>query len=158
MRPRVYVETSVISYLTARQSRDVVVAGHQQVTQDWWVSAQERYELTISQLVIDEASAGDELAARERIRVLTGLTLLAASEDALKLAQEMLASGLVPTKAAEDALHIAICVTNGIDYLVTWNCRHIANATIRHSIEQICRSAGYEPPIICTPDELVEVK
>ncbi len=158
MQSRIYVETCVISYLTARQSRDIVVAGHQKVTLDWWGDAQEKYEMTISQLVIDEASAGDRKAAKERLRVLEGLILLETSEEALQLAHEMVASGLVPVKAAEDALHIAICVTNGIDYLVTWNCRHIANAIMRPRIEQICRTLGYEPSIICTPEELVEAK
>ncbi len=103
-------------------------------------------------------SAGDRKAAKERLRVLEGLILLETSEEALQLAHEMVASGLVPVKAAEDALHIAICVTNGIDYLVTWNCRHIANAIMRPRIEQICRTVGYQPSIICTPEELVEAK
>jgi hypothetical protein len=107
-------------------------------------------------LVLDEASAGDDQAARERVEILHTITLLEASEDALKLARDLVTSGPIPQKAAEDALHIAIAVTNGVEYLVTWNYRHIANATMRGQIEALCRSAGYEPPIICTPEELLE--
>lgn len=156
MNPRVYVETSVISYLTARPSRDVVIAGHQQVTSDWWAHASNRFDLVASELVVQESSAGDERASQDRLRVLESLTLLETSEESVTLARSMLASGIVPSRAVEDALHIAIAATNGVDYLVTWNCRHIANATIRPRIEAACRAAGYEPPIICTPDELIE--
>ena len=156
MKPRVYVETSVLSYLTARPSRDVVIAGHQQVTREWWDTCTAKFDLVASELVLDEASAGDDQAARERVEILHTITLLEASEDALKLARDLVTSGPIPQKAAEDALHIAIAVTNGVEYPVTWNYRHIANATMRGQIEALCRSAGYEPPIICTPEELLE--
>ena len=156
MKPRVYVETSVLSYLTARPSRDVVIAGHQQVTREWWDTCTAKFDLVASELVLDEASAGDDQAARERVEILHTITLLEASEDALKLARDLVTSGPIPQKAAEDALHIAIAVTNGVEYLVTWNYRHIANATMRGQIEALCRSAGYDPPIICTPEELLE--
>lgn len=156
MLPKVYLETSIISYLTARPSRDVVVAGHQQTTRDWWETQGQRFTLVASQLVVQEASAGDVIAAQQRLRVLEFLELLAVSETALALAQVLMERGAVPTKAAADALHIAIAVTNGVEYLLTWNCRHIANASMRSRIERLCQTQGYEPTIICTPDELWE--
>ena len=156
MKPKVYIETTVISYLTAQPSRDVVIAGHQQSTRYWWKNAADRFELVASQLVLTEAGAGDPEAARARLAALNSLTLLDATEEALELAQQLVNAGVVPAKAAEDAAHIAIAVVNGIEYLVTWNYRHIANATIRSQIETVCRNAGFEPAIICTPDELME--
>ena len=157
MKAKVYIETTVVSYLTARSSRDVVIAGHQKITRDWWQTCRERFDLVASQLVVREASAGDPKAAKERLDILTTLTLLEVTEEAVTLAHELIATGVVPEKAAEDALHIAIAVTNGIEYLLTWNCKHLANATLRTKIEETCRFAGYEPVIICTPEELLEV-
>jgi predicted nucleic acid-binding protein len=157
VKAKVYIETTVISYLTARHNRDVVVAGHQQITRDWWQTCRERFELVASQLVVREASAGDSRAVQKRLDRLSTLTLLEVTEEAVTLAQELLTSGAIPEKAAEDALHLAIAVTNGVEYLLTWNCKHLANATMRTKIEDVCRAAGYEPVIICTPEELLEV-
>ena len=156
MAPKVYVETTVISYLTARPSRDVVIAGHQQSTREWWDGYSGRFELVASQLVVEEASAGDREAAQQRLAVLAGMLLLELTEEALALAENLVAAGAVPQQAAADALHIAVAVTNGVDYLLTWNHRHLANATMRGAIERVCRAAGYEPVIICTPEELLE--
>jgi predicted nucleic acid-binding protein len=156
MRPRVYVETTVVSYLTSRPSRDVVVAGHQQLTRDWWDMARDRFEVVASQLVVQEASTGDPSAAQRRLEVLEQVDLVAMSEEALLLAQSLVDEGVLPLRAANDALHLAIALTNGVDYLLTWNCRHLANATLRREIERHCRSRGYEPVIICTPEELLE--
>ena len=156
MNPTVYIETSVLSYLAARPSRDVVLAGYQQVTREWWTNARERFELVASELVAKEARAGDADAARARVELLESVTLLDATDDAVELTRKLLDLGAVPWKAADDAAHIAIAVTNGIDYLVTWNFRHIANAAMRSRIERACRSAGYQPAIICTPNELME--
>ncbi len=157
MKPRVYLETTVVSYLTARPSRDVVVAGHQQVTHDWWENHKERFEVLASELVVQESAAGDEVAARERLSVLRDLALVEMSADALTLAARLIESGTIPQEAADDALHLAIAAINGIEYLVTWNCRHLANATRRGQIEAAIRATGCEPPIICTPEELLEV-
>ncbi|MGE0825253.1 MAG: type II toxin-antitoxin system VapC family toxin [Candidatus Binatia bacterium] len=157
MKAKVSIETTVISYLTARPNRDVVIAGHQKITRDWWQTCQERFDLVASQLVVREASAGDSRAAQERLERLETMTLLEITEEAVTLAQGLLTSGAVPEKAAEDALHLAIAVANGVEYLLTWNCKHLANATLRTKIEDVCRSAGYEPVIICTPEELLEV-
>jgi predicted nucleic acid-binding protein len=156
LKVKVYVETSVISYLTAWPSRDIVIAGHQQSTRDWWQEQSQSFQLVASQLVVQEASAGDAVSAQERLEILKNIELLELTEDALSLAKVLIESGPLPRKAAEDALHIAIAVTNGVEYLLTWNCKHIANASMRSSIERICRSAGYDPTIICTPEELLE--
>ncbi|SRR5712692_1679039 len=156
MSAKVYIETTVVSYLTARPNRDVVIAGHQQTTHDWWRMCRDRFDLVASQLVVREARAGDPDAAQERLDVLATMSLLEVSEEALTLARELLKAGAVPEQAAEDALHIAIAVTNGVEYLLTWNCKHLANATMRTTIEEVCRTAGYAPVVICTPEELLE--
>ncbi len=155
-KPKVYLETTVLSYLTAWPSRDIVIAAHQQVTRDWWKTCPGRFEVTASELVVQEASEGDEEAARARLAILRQLPLLELSEAALDLAHQLVARAALPTKATDDALHLAIAATNGVQYLVTWNCRHLANATMREQIEAACRAAGYRPPMICTPEELLE--
>ena len=157
MRSVAYIETSVVSYLTSRPSRDVVIVARQQVTREWWRTARDRFHLAASELVIQEARQGDPNVARARLMRLEGVTLLDATEEAEQLARELIASRAVPPNAVVDAAHIAIAVTNRVHYLVTWNFRHIANATMRSQIERVCRSDGYEPPIICTPNELMEV-
>ena len=156
MKPRVYIETTVVSYLTAWPSRDIVVAAHQQLTREWWQTQKQRFEVVASQFVLQEASSGDLEAARERINVLATMPLLEVVEIDLELADRLVQDGSVPISAKEDALHIAIAATNGIEYLLTWNCRHLANAMMRDRIEKVCRAAGYEPARICTPEELWE--
>ena len=156
MKPTAYIETSVVSYLTARPSRDVVVAAYQEITREWWNGAVERFDLLASELVVAEAGGGDAEAASARLHVLETVTLLDAGEHAADLAQTLLDLAALPRKAAGDAAHIAIAVTNGVDYLVTWNFRHIANAVMRSRIEAVCRQAGYQPPVICSPSELME--
>jgi predicted nucleic acid-binding protein len=152
----VYLETSVISYLTARPSRDIVVAGHQQTTRDWWQTRRVVFDLYVSELVLREARGGDAQAATERLAVLETIELLEITPDALDLANQLVLEAAIPQKAIADALHIATAVTSGINFLLTWNCKHIANATMRSKIERICRATGYEPSIICTPEELME--
>jgi hypothetical protein len=156
MAERVYIETTVVSYLTARPTRDVVMAGHQQVTHEWWDTRRTNYELCVSQLVLDEAEAGDAQAAQERLLVLRPMLVLETTADAL--AKELLQAGALPTKAADDALHIAIAATKAVPYLLTWNCRHLANAAMRPVIETVCKANGFTAPIICTPEELLESK
>lgn len=152
---KVYLETTIPSYLTAWSSRDLIKAAHQQITREWWQS-RARFDLYISQLVLREASGGDEEAAKLRLEALKGIPVLAVSSDASALAQQLVQQGPLPESAVADALHIGIATVNGMDYLLTWNCAHIANATIRHRIEAICRASGYQPPILCTPEELME--
>ena len=156
MKPKVYVETTVVSYLTAWPSRDVIVAAHQQVTDEWWRTKRRLFKLYASQLVLREAQAGDDDKARRRLRALGEVEMLEITEDALALAEDLVSKGALPRKAAEDAVHIAVAVVNGLDYLITWNCKHIANARMRDKIEHVCRAKGHEPVIICTPEELLE--
>ena len=156
MKPTVYIETTVIGYLTSRPREDPIVAGHQQTTRDWWQTARDRYELVASELVVQECSAGDKKAAEERMEALAGITLLRTTSDADQLAEALIAGHAVPQSHPEDAIHIALAVVNGIQFLVSWNFRHIVNAAVRSTIERICRDAGYEPPIICTPEELMD--
>ena len=156
MKPTAYIETSVVSYLTSRPSRDVVVAAYQEITREWWRDASRRFDLVASDLVVAEAGAGNQEAARSRLQALEATTLLRASQQDEILTQALLDREAVPRKAAQDAAHIAMAVTNGVDFLVTWNFRHIANATMRARIEHVCREIGYEPPVICTPNELLE--
>ena len=155
MRPKAYIETTVVSYLTALPSRDLVLAAHQQVTRDWW-STRDAFELFVSQFVMDEASAGNTAAAELRVAALRDVVLLDLTPDATRLAAALIRGGGVPEKATIDALHIGVASVHGMDYLVSWNCTHIVNATMRARIETICRDAGFDPPVICTPLELVK--
>lgn len=154
MRPRLYLETTIPSYLTSRPSRDLIIAGHQQITKDWWETRRHDFELYISQLVVDEVSAGDSIAARERLAVIAGLPLLDITPDIAELASHILAARIIPRKAATDAAHIAIAAVHGMDFLLTWNCVHIANAAIMKGLVALCRKHAFECPVICTPEEL----
>ena len=158
MSQRVYLETTFVSYLTARPSRDLIVAGHQQITHDWWDTRRGDFELCVSQLVFQEAGDGDSQAAEERLAVLVTMTLLEIKEDAVSLAEDLVQAGALPAKAENDALHIAVAAAHRVPYLVTWNCRHMANATMRAQIESVCASKGFKAPIICTPEEMMEAK
>lgn len=156
MLPQVYVETSIISYLTGRVTRNVVVTAHQQVTRTWWNSQRHRYELFVSQLVLQEAAAGNPNMARQRLDSVRGMSVLATTQDAVRVAEELMQVKSLPAKARVDALHIGTAAVHGMEYLLTWNCKHIANARMRNLIEGVCRNSGYEPPIMCTPEELTE--
>lgn len=156
MKPKVYLETTVISYLAARPSRDIVAAAHQELTRQWWDQRREDYHLVVSEVVLREAADGDPEAAERRSTILAGIDILEVGQAALGLAEELVHRGAVPDVAAEDALHIAIAVTNGVEYLLTWNCTHIANAAMRRAIDDVCVEQGYEPTVLCTPEELSE--
>jgi len=146
----------VVSYLVARPSRDIVVAAHQELTRQWWDQKRGSYHLVVSDLVLREASAGDPKAAEQRRAVLAGVDVIEVREPARDLADQLVQRGAVPVAAAEDALHVAIAVTSGVEYLLTWNCSHIANAAMRHSIDEVCLANGYLPTVLCTPEELME--
>ena len=154
-KPKIYVETTIPSYLTARPSRDLVRSAHQQVTRDWWDFKRADFDLHTSQLVIQEAGAGDPIAAAERLKILQGIPILGTDPTAERLADELVRHVPLPAKAAVDSLHIAIAVVNRIDFLISWNCRHIANPVLQTSIESICRTHGYEPTILTTPLNLL---
>jgi predicted nucleic acid-binding protein len=156
MKPVVYIETTFVSYLTAWTSRDLVRAAQQRSTHEWWDTQRSRFDVLTSELVVLEASAGDSAAASERLRAIASLVVLKVDDRATQTAVALLAAGAVPQVAARDALHVGLCAANGIDYLLTWNFRHLANAVLRDKISDVCRSLGYRPPVICTPDELSE--
>jgi len=155
MKPSLYLETSIVSYLTARPSHDLIRAAHQQVTRDWW-ETRSAFDLYISQFVLDEAQVGDSHAAGLRLAALRGAELLELTDDTGRLARKILDLGGMPSKAYVDAVHVAVAAVHGLDYLLTWNCAHIANATMRGKIEAICRAIGFDPPVICTPLELAK--
>jgi hypothetical protein len=155
MPPKVYLETTIPSYLASRTSRDLITAGHQQITNDWWEKDRAKFELYISQFVIDECRCGDTEMARKRLSLLENLTVLDIPDGATQLAKRLIEGGPLPSKAETDALHIAIAAANAMDYLVTWNMTHIANAAMERAIYQKCREAGFDPPVICTPEELL---
>ncbi len=149
-----YIETSIVSYLTGRASSDPVIAARQAMTRNWWADAPDRFVLVVSPVVLAEAAAGDEEAARRRLSALRPLTQVAVTEEASALTVRLMDEGAFPSEAAVDAAHVGTAATNRVDYLLTWNLRHIANPMTRRQIEQTCRLAGYQPPVICTPEEL----
>jgi len=151
----VYIETSIPSYLTARPSRDVRATAWQQITLQWWEQEKPKYQLFVSELVLAEAGAGDPDAAQRRLDSLQGIRAVTISDEAKELASRLIADGGVPLHAKADALHVATASVHGIDYLLTWNCRHIDNAVTKPVIRSICAVAGYPCPEICTPLELL---
>jgi hypothetical protein len=153
----VYLETTIVGHLAGRMHSDPLVAARQQLTRDWWREEAQLYDVFISQLVLDECSEGDPSAAAERLELVEALSLLESSGDVDDLASALITGKAVPATEPRDAFHIAIAAVNGVKYLLTWNYKHIANATLRSRIEQICRDAGFEPPIICTPEELIGI-
>jgi len=157
MRSKVYIETTIVSYLVASRSQDLIQSAHQEITRQWWAE-RTQFDLFVSRVVVAEARRGDTRAAARRLAALRGIPRLASGRDVLRLADSLLRSGTLPAKARIDALHVGVAAANGIDYLLTWNLRHLANATIRGKIEQAVREAGMVPPIICTPEELMESK
>lgn len=128
--PKVYLETTIASYLTARTSRDLIVAAHQELTFEWWDQHRHSFDLFVSGLVLEEAASGDPEMAARRLAELRGIPVLGLDEEARALAKRFLESGLMPSKAVGDAIHVALATLHGMDYLLTWNCRHIANAEI----------------------------
>jgi predicted nucleic acid-binding protein len=157
MKPRIYIETSIPSYLTSRRSRDLIAAANQELTQEWWETRKDDFDLVISEFVSREAAADDPDAAKNRLAAITGIPELNITNEVSQLAQILIDKVPLPEKVLLDALHIAVATIHGIDYLLTWNCTHINNAEFRPKIEALCRLQGYEPPIICTPQELLKV-
>ncbi len=155
MKPKLYVETSIVSYLAARPSRDVVINANQQLAQEWWESRQD-FELFVSQMVIDEVNKGDAAFAQKRLDLIQDIPLIDFNDDARDLAKEILRQNVLPPKASVDVFHIAATAVHGLDFLLTLNCKHIANVFIFKRVEKICRQSGFEPPIVCTPQEILE--
>ena len=156
MKSTVYIETSVVSYLTACPSNEIRVAACQNITADWWENRRSDFDLYISEFVVVEVSRGNSEASARRLAVIEGIAELQVADDARNLAEALIKNGSLPPKAVIDAFHVAVAAVNGIHFLLTWNCKHIANAVMRPRIEAECRKHGFEPPTICTPRELLE--
>jgi predicted nucleic acid-binding protein len=155
-KPTAYIETTVIGHLVGRLLNDPIVAGRQAVTRLWWPTAVAEYRLFVSKVVSDECASGDPDAARERLEVLNSMEFLAATLAVDELASRLIANHAVPNTEPRDAVHIALAAVHGMEYLVSWNFKHIVNPKTRSLIEQVCINAGYTPPMICTPDEIME--
>jgi hypothetical protein len=155
MKPKVYLETSIISYLTARPSRNVITIANQQLAQEWWDEHRSEVDLYVSQIVIDEAGKGDAQMAQMRLDLLADVPLLENNAAAKNLAGEILKRKILPVKATLDVFHIAIATVHAMDFLLTLNCKHIANAFIYKHIGKICLDLGFDPPVVCTPQEIL---
>ena len=155
MNETVYIETSIIGYLTARSTKNLIIAGNIETTRDWWQNRRNDFILYISQVVLDEVARGDAEIALERLEILNGLPLVELNQNVRDLSPQFLKRSNLPPKASDDAVHIAAATVHGVDYLLTWNCKHIANAQIQRKLAEISLDLGYELPIICTPYELL---
>ncbi len=157
VKKRVYVESSVISYLTARPSNDILKLAKQRQTQMWW-EQREKWELFVSRSVVLEIQDGNPEAARKRLAAIRGLPLLPEPDEVRRLAVHLIDSGVMPRKALDDAVHIAIATMNNMDYLVTWNQAHIFNPNTIEKLYSTIREAGYAPAVLVRPDSLLEMK
>ena len=157
MKKRVYIETTVVSYFTARPSRDIIVAGHQETTRDLWPELTAKYETYISAIVYEEAGKGDPDQAKMHLAAIEAFPMLDIDEDARFLAERIIAGRGIPADYPEDALHIAVAAVNGMDVMVTWNFAHLNNPFTRKAVRRIVEREGYVCPEICSPQELLEV-
>jgi len=155
MKPSLYLESTIPGYLVAPPSRDLLVAAHQQVTAEWWRTRRIGFDLYVSQFILDEIGRGDAEVAKRRLAAVQGIPLLDIKEDVLDLAAGFLTLKIIPRKAGTDAIHIALAAVHHVDFLLTWNCKHIANAALIRDIEGVCRMRGFPCPVICTPEELM---
>ena len=156
-RPSLYLETTIVSYLTARPSGDLLAAAWQKSTVDWWYNQRLNFDLYISEIVLEEAGRGDREMAQKRLELMEELPRLSINDDVTALANIFLCEGTLPEKAIDDALHIAIASVHRMDYLLTWNCRHIDNAQIKPLLRRICTKNNLSCPEICTPQELMGI-
>ena len=150
----VYVESSVISYLASRPSRDLVTAARQTITLEWWEERRRQYEVHISTLVEEEISRGDSSAAKRRLAYVAEIPALEVTAQANTLAKDLLKQRAVPKNSAEDALHIGIAAATGMEYLLTWNFKHINNAETKTMITKVIEAHGFVSPVLCSPEEL----
>ena len=155
MKESIYLETTVVSYYTSKPSRDIIVLAHQEITWEWWDNALKRYDAFISEIVVEEALAGDPEAAKKRLAILKKFPHLDLSATVEKMAQIYVEKMKMPPRALRDAVHLAIASVHEVDYLVTWNCAHIANGEVIKKLMQINMSYGIKTPVICTPEELI---
>jgi len=155
MSETVYIETSILGYLTARATKNLIIAANIEVTRDWWEFRRSNFILYISQVVLDEIVQGDSEIATQRLEIIRDFPLLELNQAVRDLAGQFLTRSNLPPKAANDAVHIATATVYGLDYLLTWNCKHIANAQIQRKLAEISLDFGYQLPILCTPYELL---
>ncbi|MBI4026391.1 MAG: type II toxin-antitoxin system VapC family toxin [Verrucomicrobia bacterium] len=155
MKPTLYLESTIPSYLTAWASRDLIIAGNQQVTREWWRKRKDDFAIYVSELVLLEIADGDPQAAAERLEAIKGFGILQVTKQVDEIVHDLLANKILPSKAVADAFHIALAAVHGTDYLLTWNCRHIANAEIHFHVREFLATIGWECPVICTPAELM---
>lgn len=155
MSETVYIETSILGYLTARSTKDLILAANVEITRDWWEFRRNAFILYTSEAVLDEVAQGDVEIAAQRLEILRDFPLLALNQAVQDLAAQFLARSSLPPKAKVDAIHIAAATIHGMDYLLTWNCKHIANAQIQGKLAEISLDFGYMLPILCTPNELM---
>jgi hypothetical protein len=151
----VYLETSVIGYLASRPTSDIHFVSNQLITLNWWNNHRSKFNLFVSQSVLDECASGDGSAARERLDLIAEIPSLQTSNNTFSFAEDIMNRASLPRKAAVDALHIAIAAESGIDFLLTWNCKHIANPSLRHKISEAIEARNLRAPVICTPMELL---
>jgi len=153
---RVYVETSVISYLTARPSRDLIVAARQEATREWWECRSVKFAAFSSQLVLREAAAGDPEAAMKRLAICQPLAMLPIDANCEALAEQLVSTGAVPPTEQEDALHVALATLSRVDFIATWNFAHLVGPVAKFRLQLAIQQLGYPPPILATPEELLE--
>ena len=152
---RIYIESTIPSYVVARPARDLLQAARQQMTKDWWNLKRHKHELFTSQVTLDEIAGGERAMAQRRLAIMADIPVLDLTPDAATLTRHVLGSGLLPAKADSDAAHIALATVHKMDILLTWNCRHIANAAIQVRLRRVAQAGGYELPAVCTLDELI---
>ncbi len=155
MLPRLYLETTILGYLGSPPSRDLITAANQKLTRQWWRHRRRDFALFVSEAVLREARAGDPQYSAKRLEYTKGMPLLATTQEVTELAQALLRRGPLPPRAATDAVHVAVATVHAVDYLLTWNCKHIANAEMQRQVRAICEGRGYRLPVICTPAELM---
>ncbi len=151
----IYIETSVVSVLTARLSSNVLSLSRQMLTRQWWADYRSNYDLFVSQFVYDEAARGDVDAARQRVEILDEMTTLEITPEVFDIALELVSSGILPEQARLDALHISISSVYGVEYLLTWNCKHIANAHTLPRLYRKLEALGHRVPFVCTIEEML---
>lgn len=154
-KPRVYVETSIISYLVSRPSKILIIAANQQLTREWWDARRRFFDLVISDVVVQECERGDRIAAKARLQISEELPLLEVTREAVELAATFLKKGAIPSGSERDALHVSVAAVHGVEFLLTWNCTHIANAEMQRGMARVATSKGYALPVLCTPLELM---
>lgn len=157
MKPSVYIESTIVSYLTARPSRDLIVAAHQQITVEWWDDVLPQVDGFISPFVNQEISRGDPVVAQKRVEAMRDMPVLEINDEIQKLAEKYFVAFEIPGRARTDAAHLAVAVWHEIDYLLSWNCRHIVSGRIKKLLEDINVVLGLKTPVLCTPEELMEV-